>query len=268
MTFNEVYSCAFNELIRQGKQTSPRGEKVRELTPYVLVLSNPRDRLLSFKEMRNIKRYCYGEALWYLSGSNSLDFISRYSSFWRHISDDGVTCNSAYGKYIFSDTYDYAGEKVSQWDWCKCLLRIDKDTRQAVIHIKPIQICNTKDTVCTLTMHFMIRNNRLNLIVNMRSNDIFKGLTFDVFQFTLLQELMAAELGVELGTYTHIDNNLHVYENDIPKIRQMLDSGTVEPELLPPIPKDFRRGDLMYLLADNCHESLSEFSKEFWKYGH
>lgn len=114
----------------------------------------------------------------------------------------------------------------------------------------------------------MIRNNRLNLIVNMRSNDIFKGLTFDVFQFTLLQELMAAELGVELGTYTHIDNNLHVYENDIPKIRQMLDSGTVEPELLPPIPKDFRRGDLMYLLADNCHESLSEFSKEFWKYGH
>lgn len=268
MTFNEAYSCAFNELIRQGKQTSPRGEKVRELTPYVLVLSNPRDRLLSFKEMRNIKRYCYGEALWYLSGSNSLDFISKYSSFWRHISDDGVTCNSAYGKYIFSDTYDYAGEKVSQWDWCKCLLRIDKDTRQAVIHIKPIQICNTKDTVCTLMMHFMIRNNRLNLIVNMRSNDIFKGLTFDVFQFTLLQELMAAELGVELGTYTHIDNNLHVYENDIPKIRQMLDSGTVEPELLPLIPKDFRRGDLMYLLADNCHESLSEFSKEFWKYGH
>ena len=58
MTFNEAYSCAFNELIRQGKQTSPRGEKVRELTPYVLVLSNPRDRLLSFKEMRNIKRYC------------------------------------------------------------------------------------------------------------------------------------------------------------------------------------------------------------------
>ena len=48
----------------------------------------------------------------------------------------------------------------------------------------------------------------------MRSNDLWLGFPFDVFQFANMQVLMAMELGVELGTYTHIAGSLHLYERD------------------------------------------------------
>lgn len=268
-SFTSLYEQTFNYIIKNGEKSNPRGFKVIEVAPAVLALGNPVDRLLCFNKMRNIKKYCYGEALWYLSGSNDLDFISKYSKFWNKISDDGKTCNSAYGKYIFNDKYMAANpgqpfKMTNQWDFVKETLMKDSDSRQAIIHIKPIQVIPTKDTVCTLTMQFMIRKNKLNLIVNMRSNDFYKGLTYDVFQFTLLQELMAAELNVELGEYIHIANNLHIYEQDIPAIQDMINSGKRESELLPRIPADFREVDLQNLL--NNEPLVSNFAKEFSKY--
>lgn len=265
-TFSHLYVNAFKKIILHGEHSSPRGMNVYEVSPAILILKNPRNRLLSFNKMRNIKRYCYGEALWYLSGSNRLDFIEQYSKFWKQISDDGITCNSAYGKYIFRDTYvtsDY--DITNQWDFVKNTLREDTYSRQAIVHIKPIQTLKTKDVVCTLTLQFMIRNDKLDLIVEMRSNDFVKGLTYDVFQFTLLQELMAAELGISLGRYIHIANNLHIYEKDMQMLEEMIVSGiNKNNKPLPPIPADFRTNDLLNLLKGN--EPQSDFAKEFIKY--
>ena len=49
----------------------------------------------------------------------------------------------------------------------------------------------------------------------MRSNDIWMGFPYDVFQFTAMQILLSMQLGVELGTYTHISGSLHLYERDL-----------------------------------------------------
>ena len=51
----------------------------------------------------------------------------------------------------------------------------------------------------------------------MRSNDLWMGFPYDVFQFTCLQTLLAMELDVELGTYTHVAGSLHLYERDYAK---------------------------------------------------
>lgn len=264
-TFSELYVKAFHSIALHGTSSSPRDQKVHEVSPAILILTNPRNRLLSFNEMRNIKRYCYGEALWYLSGSNSLEFISKYSKFWNKISDDGKTCNSAYGRYIFRDLY-YDGTKfINQWQYVKQTLQQDSMSRQALIHIKPIQTAPTKDVVCTTILHFMLRDNKLDLIVSMRSNDLVKGLTYDVFQFTLLQELMAAELNVQLGRYIHIANNLHIYEKDVDATTNMISSGINKMNKpLPKIPANFRSVDLKNLLEDK--PVTSRFAKEFKKY--
>ena len=265
-TFSELYVKAFHNIALHGTSSSPRDQKVYEVSPAILILTNPRDRLLSFNEMRNIKRYCYGEALWYLSGSNRLDFISKYSKFWNKISDDGMVCNSAYGKYIFADKYYDGIKHISQWEYVKQTLQKDIMSRQALIHIKPIQTMPTKDVVCTTTLQFMVRDGKLDLIVNMRSNDFVKGLTYDVFQFTLLQELMAAELdGIKLGRYVHIANNLHLYESDVDMVTKMIASGINKNyKLLPKIPADFRNIDLPLLLAGM--NPISKFAEEFKKY--
>ena len=44
--------------------------------------------------------YAIGELLWYWSGRNDVEFIDHFSKFWRNISDDGKTANSAYGYII------------------------------------------------------------------------------------------------------------------------------------------------------------------------
>lgn len=56
------------------------------------------------------------------------------------------------------------------------------------------------------------------MIVNMRSNDIFLGFPYDIFNFTMWQEYVSCKLNIDIGTYTHIANSLHFYEKDREKI--------------------------------------------------
>jgi thymidylate kinase len=48
----------------------------------------------------------------------------------------------------------------------------------------------------------------------MRSNDIVLGFTYDIFAFTMFQEMMANELGLELGTYYHNVGSMHIYQKN------------------------------------------------------
>ena len=97
---------------------------------------------------------------------------------------------------------------------------------------------------CTFIYLFHIRGNKLYATVEMRSNDLCKGLAYDLPSFTLFQQLMYLKLKeqaypeLELGTYTHISNSLHVYETDFE-----LTKGRIEKGLLPnafPMPNDWR----------------------------
>ncbi len=91
----------------------------------------------------------------------------------------------------------------------------DNGTRQAAISIFKTETDiskDTKDVPCTLNIHFMIRDGKLDCFISMRSNDVIWGLPYDIFTFTVLQELMAQELGVGLGKYYHYVNSMHIYE--------------------------------------------------------
>ena len=77
-----------------------------------------------------------------------------------------------------------------------------------------------RDFPCTLTATFHIRDNKLNMTTVMRSNDIRKGLQYDLPFFTMLQRLVQLRLvtttypTLEMGTYSHLSQSLHIYEND------------------------------------------------------
>ena len=73
----------------------------------------------------------------------------------------------------------------------------------------------TKDLPCTISLQYLIREGALHCIVYMRSNDLWLGFPYDVFCFTAFQTKLAMELGVKLGTYTHIAGSLHLYERNL-----------------------------------------------------
>ena len=163
-------------------------------------------------------RYAIGELLWYNSRNTSWKSIEPFSKFWKNISDDGTNVNSNYG-YCIKDKFGF-----DQWECAKKILKNDVNSRQAVIHIKEARdtVNNpTKDLNCTIALQFLLRDNKLDLITTMRSNDIWLGLPYDLFNFTCMQIQMAMELGVDVGTYYHNAGSLHLYKKDFEKLEAM-----------------------------------------------
>lgn len=160
-------------------------------------------------------RYAVGELLWYLSGNKNINnTISKYTNVWENFSDDGITVNSNYG-YCIKEKFGF-----DQYKYVKEVLSKDKNSRQAVIHIKePRNTIEspTNDLNCTICLQLFIRNEKLYMTTYMRSNDIWLGFPYDIFNFTALQILLSMELEVGLGTYTHIAGSLHLYEKNLIK---------------------------------------------------
>ena len=207
---NESWEYWYNQLAMQrGDVASRDGAVTGEIINAITVIEDPKDNLVTSPIRKLSHKYAIGELLWYLSGSNKLDAIANYSKAWNKLSDDGETVNSAYGYRIF--------EKFGfdQWEYVKGLLKADHNSRQAVIHIKEPNPEKTKDLPCTVALQYFIRDGKLYATTYMRSNDIWLGFPYDVFTFTCLQIKMAFELGVGIGSYTHISGSLHLYSRNV-----------------------------------------------------
>ena len=202
--------------INMNNEKSRDGEVVGEVINAVTVIADP-TRCIMKNKVRNMPiRYCIGELLWYLSGNNNLSEIQKYSDAWNRMSDDGKTVNSNYG-YLMR--YHYGFDQI---EMVEEILRDNSSSRQAVIHLKPawdIEANPTKDLPCTVCLQFFIRENKLFMTTYMRSNDIWMGFPYDVFQFTCIQIWLSMRLGVDLGTYTHIAGSLHLYKRNVKEVK-------------------------------------------------
>ncbi len=197
----------------------PRGMFIHEDIGWRARIKNPKDRLIYSPLRKWDIVYGLGEFLWYVSGNESLDMISYYAPSYKRFSDNKKTLYGAYGPRIFGEKIKPQSE--SGWKSIIRTLKKDPDSRQAISLIwreKDMHEDNTKDYPCTVYLHFFIREEKLCMISNMRSNDIWLGVPNDIFCFTMLQELMASELGLKIGFYQHNDGSLHMYESTISKL--------------------------------------------------
>lgn len=196
------------------QQTSRDGDVHSEVINAITVIEDPTRSLVNSGIRKLANRYAIGEMIWYMSGNNNLSEIQKYTNNWNRMSDDGKTVNSNYG-WCIKKKFGF-----DQWEFIRNMLFKDPNSRQAVIHIKTADSKPSRDVNCTVCLQFLIRNNKLYLTTYMRSNDLWMGFPYDVFQFMNMQVLMAMELGVELGSYTHIAGSLHLYTRDFRKAMQ------------------------------------------------
>lgn len=208
----------FERLLKsKSKITATKGE-THEISGMLLQLESPNARI-SRTEIKGTIFSCIGEFLWYLSGSNSLEFISYYISDYHKFSDDNLTLHGAYGPRVFGADRKGPFFKILE------ILKSKPTSRQAVIQIFDSNDLHGeyKDVPCTCTLQFLIRDGTLHLSVTMRSNDAFKGLPHDIFAFTLFQEIMARSLGISSGPYKHYVGSLHLYTSDFANVQKYLD---------------------------------------------
>jgi|HubBroStandDraft_6_1064221.scaffolds.fasta_scaffold36299_3 thymidylate synthase len=227
---------ALELLLSQGSPVSPRGIRTNELLATKFTLRNPRRRCVANATRRWSLAMAIGELCWHLSGSDDLSFIARYAPRWREFSDDDATiAGSCYGKRVF----EQRDGEPSQWDRLIDLLRVDPASRRAVLHFEESPIAalrpSLKDVACAITLQFLIRDDAVHAVVYMRSNDVILGLPYDVFLFTMLQEIISTQLGLKLGQYHHFCGSLHLYDRHIDLAERILATEDREWHEMPPM---------------------------------
>ena len=228
-SFANVYEKAMGLLLlNPDYKTKPRGLDIHECLNVGLVIEDPTKNLFKYddKSLTLPTGYVKKEMCLYLLGSNKAEDFVKASKFWDNIKEEDGTINSAYGNLIFNPSLS---DGRSQFDWAFDSLKNDKDSRQAFMRFNNTshQHDGNKDLPCTFVMIFHIRDNKLNATVEMRSNDIIKGTTYDIPSFILFQRLMLLRLrdiypDLELGTYTHIASSLHLYSTDFDLVEKRL----------------------------------------------
>ena len=180
-------------------------------------INNPMDNLIK-DEDRNWKwDYAEAEWQWYLSGDRNIkklgELYGKVPEIWKRMADRDGNVNSNYG---------WQWQRDNQLDNIIAMLKTNPRTRQAAISIYDAKEINyghyTHDTPCTYAVQFTIQAQHLNMCVTMRSNDLWYGFCNDQYCFSKLQELVATETGLLIGSYYHFAHNLHLYDNIIEKI--------------------------------------------------
>jgi thymidylate synthase len=212
-------------LDRCENESAPRGLKVREslfesldLIP-TLPIANFEARPFNFK-------YFCGELAWYLNQDNDITYISKFSNFWKNITNPGTNeINSNYGTLLFG----------KQLQWVYESLVKDPNSRQAIAFLNQpkFQFEGNKDFVCTMYLNFFIRENALHMKVQMRSNDIFYGLTYDAPFFSFVMQHVYLWLkphypDLQLGGYFHYADNMHYYEPHFELAEKIIESDVSE----------------------------------------
>jgi len=229
-TLDDVMRHAFKAILSDGQHITPSKGGATELQGVLLEIADPRARL-SRTETRGKPFSCLGELCWYLAQSNELGFISYYLPDY-HLYADGDIIFGAYGPRLFNwNGLDQVRNVIN-------LLKAKKDSRQAVMQLFDARdiLERHNDVPCTCTLQFLLRNEKLHMFTCMRSNDAYLGMPHDIFAFTMLQEIVARSLSVELGTYKQAVGSLHIYDDRLEDANQYLREGWQSTTSMPPMP--------------------------------
>lgn len=157
--------------------------------------------------------YIEREIEWYRSESLFVDDIPGSTpKIWKDVSCSKGTVNSNYGWCIFN------AENHSQYQKVKETLDSDTSSRRAsMIYTRPSMHVDynkdgMSDFICTYGVDYLIRNNKLNCVVHMRSNDVVFGYKNDHAWQKYVLEMLANDLGIETGDIHWNVSSLHLYE--------------------------------------------------------
>lgn len=200
-----AWKVGINDVMRLGNEYAPRGQKVKELLSYSYALPMAHSVITVASRKMNYK-FMFAEAAWIVSGSNWLDGLTDYLPRYADFSDDQVFLHGAYGPKV-AEQYTYVVNTLVN----------DKDSRQAVMNIWRERPGTSKDIPCTLSLQFFIRNQMLDCVATMRSQDAIWGMCYDVFTFSMVANmirllLLKRGVSVALGTLHLTAGSFHIYE--------------------------------------------------------
>ncbi|MFO6465352.1 thymidylate synthase [Jannaschia sp. KMU-145] len=231
-TFSDAYSSVVAEVMKMGLRCEPVidntsvgsqfGEKFRETKEIVghqFTVRQPRSRSVCSPVREVSDTFCRANFVWTLTGGSDVEGVSFYNPRGRVFAKKSAFYEAAFGARLF---YPF-----QQFRLVEERLRKDPASRRglAMIYIPEDTQVDKLDTPCAAYLHFMIRDNRLICICNMRSQSALMVLPYDFHLFTLIQECLAVRLELELGEIIYTSNSFHIYSDEFSHAEDFLSSG-------------------------------------------
>ena len=215
--FSQIWVEMLVDIMANGNPVAPRGIPTKEL-PQKTIEVDTRRPVLMIKERGLNYQFMAAETYWILSGDDRVKTIEPFNKNIAKYSDNGTTFFGAYGPKIIGQL-DYVVDKLYK----------DVDSRQAGLTIWRENPPITKDVPCTIAIFFNIRENHLNCHVFMRSSDVWLGVPYDVFTFSMLTHLVCAKLN-ELDSLNKIfpgrlfltAASSHLYESNWAAVKEII----------------------------------------------
>lgn len=197
----QAFEDLYDLILGNGIVTS---QGTKALYDVGFIIDNPLERT-EMPEWRKFSlKYAEREWQWYLSENRSVEEIKKYAPIWD-------TMHS--GDNIVNSNYGWQWNRNSQLQVCIENLKNNPGSRQEWVSIYDGKEKNMYqyDTPCTIGIGFDIVENKLNMSVIMRSNDLVYGFCNDQYAFSKLQEYVSDSLNIPVGTYYHYAHNMHIY---------------------------------------------------------
>lgn len=220
-TANDVWKKATNMLLEQKDKINGRSGDVYELLHTFITIKSPRQKWIYDRIPPLSIGFALAELIWILNGDDRSDIINFWNPSLHKFAGDEGFYYGAYGKRIRSHF------KFDQLEKTYYALQNVPESRQVVIQIydvkKDFPIYDGQprnmDIPCNVCSMLKIREGKLEWSQIMRSNDVLLGMPYNFVQFTGLQEIMAGWLDLEVGSYNHYSDSLHIYCRDIDSVK-------------------------------------------------
>lgn len=213
------------ELISEHSKEVPLGEitvSMKEIYPVTINIKNPLERHLIVPNRNQNTISIIAETMWVLGGRADVGYMSKYMPSAASYAKDGESWQTAYGPRIRSN-FD-----VDQLKLVYKELRRSWKTAQANISIIDAHLDLHRSKLaapCTIWLNFTIREGRLNTFVAMRANDLIWGFSYiNPFEWSIIAELLAYWLNVEVGEYYQFTPSWRVFHRHYSMLKKLNES--------------------------------------------
>lgn len=162
------------------------------------------------------------EVLWYLSGENHIRNLRQYTKIWDPWADEDGNLDSAYGYFWRhfpsakkNDKGEWIVSEVDQLEYVIETLKKNQNSRRLVVTAwEPGNAISSKLPPCHYTFVFNVIGGKLNCHLTQRSGDIAVGIPFNLAAYAIITQIIAQEVGLELGIFSHTIVDAHIYVAD------------------------------------------------------
>lgn len=253
-----------------GSDFGRRERDFIELQGYGFTILNPRNRYIYSQRRKMSFGFCIANFIWLLSGKKDVETICFYNNKGLAFSSNGEYYEAAFGDRLFG-SYSLIESAIR-------LIQKDNTTRRALIPMfLPTDLISLPlDTPCASSIQIMVRGNKVDFFLHMRSQAVVSVFPYDIFLFTMLHEYISLALGIPMGKFNYYCNSFHYYleedllvkailkeKTSIPVEMDKMTSGTIK--LLPTILEFEKR--IRYNVSSNIPMKNTNFNflPSYWK---